>query len=121
MKSLKILLLLVCCGFVACTVTKPLTSDVTPAEVTDLKLLEPYSYISMIKKGNRGELDDSISAVSKQLNIDALKSFSGRSPQRGDFPGRHRGESQARKGIRISFTDSRQEQEYHEPPDHPHP
>ncbi|HOY50896.1 MAG TPA: hypothetical protein P5086_12395 [Prolixibacteraceae bacterium] len=85
MKSLKILLLLVCCGFVACTVTKPLTSDVTPAEVTDLKLLEPYSYISMIKKGNRGELDDSISAVSKQLNIDALKSFSGKIPLKGEI------------------------------------
>lgn len=26
------LLLLVCAGFVSCTMTKPLTSDVTPAE-----------------------------------------------------------------------------------------
>ncbi len=85
MKGIKIFLLLVCCGFVSCTVTKPLTSDVTPAEVTDLKLLEPYSYISMIKKGNRGELDDSISDISKQLNIEALKSFSGKIPLTGEI------------------------------------
>ena len=71
-----ILLLILCFGFVSCTITKPLTSDVTPAEVTDLKLLEPYSYISMIKKGNQGELDDSISDVFKWMYIDALKSFS---------------------------------------------
>lgn len=85
MKGLRILLLLICCGFVSCTVTKPLTSDVTPAEVTDLKLLEPYSYISMIKKGNQGELDDSISDISKQLNIEALKSFSGKIPLTGEI------------------------------------
>lgn len=85
MKGFRILLLLICCGFVSCTVTKPLTSDVTPAEVTDLKLLEPYSYISMIKKGNRGELDDSISDVSKQLNIDVLKSLSGKIPLTGEI------------------------------------
>ncbi len=85
MKILKIILVLFCCGFVSCTVTKPLTSDVTPAEVTDLKLLEPYSYISMIKKGNQGELDDSISDVSKQMNIDALKGFSGKIPLTGEI------------------------------------
>jgi len=76
---------MMCAGFVSCTVTKPLTSDVTPAEVTDLKLLEPYSYVSMIRKGNQGELDDSISAVSKQLNIDALKNLSGKIPLTGEI------------------------------------
>lgn len=85
MKGLRIFLLLVCCGFVSCTVTKPLMSDVTPAEVTDLKLLEPYSYISMIKKGNQGELDDSISDISKQLNMDALKSYTGKIPLKGEI------------------------------------
>lgn len=85
MKGIKIFLLLVCCGFVSCTVTKPLTSDVTPAEVTDLKLLEPYSYISMIKKGNQGELDDSISDISKQLNMEALKSYTGKIPLKGEI------------------------------------
>lgn len=85
MKGLRILLLLICCGFISCTVTKPLTSDVTPAEVTDLKLLEPYSYISMIKKGNQGELDDSISDISKQLNMDALKSYTGKIPLKGEI------------------------------------
>ena len=85
MKGIKIFLLLICCGFISCTVTKPLTSDVTPAEVTDLKLLEPYSYISMIKKGNQGELDDSISDISKQLNMDALKSYTGKIPLKGEI------------------------------------
>jgi len=58
---------------------------VKPTEVTDIKLLEPYSYISMIKKGNRGEVDDSISAISKQVNINILKSMSGQLPISGDI------------------------------------
>jgi len=62
-----------------------LTSNVQASEVTDLKLLEPYSYISMIKKGNRGQLDDSISAVSKQMNINVIKGFNGQIPITGDI------------------------------------
>ncbi|HOD62394.1 MAG TPA: hypothetical protein PKG96_09890 [Bacilli bacterium] len=69
----------------SCTATKLLTSNVQPTEVTNLKLLEPYSYISMIKKGNRGQLDDSISSISKQLNINVLKSFNGQIPITGDI------------------------------------
>ncbi|NLA48652.1 MAG: hypothetical protein GX876_04220 [Bacteroidales bacterium] len=85
MKSLKTLLILSCLVFSSCTATKILTSDVSPAEITDLRLMEPYSYISMIKKGNRGELDDSISAVSKQLNMEAIKGFSGKIPVTGSI------------------------------------
>jgi uncharacterized membrane protein len=62
-----------------------LTSNVQPAEVINLKLLEPYSYISMIKKGNRGQIDDSISSISKQLNINVLKNFKGQLPITGDI------------------------------------
>jgi hypothetical protein len=69
----------------SCTATKPLTSSVQPAEVTNLKLLEPYSYISMIKKGNKGQVDDSISFISKQLNIDVLKNFTGQLPITGNI------------------------------------
>jgi hypothetical protein len=67
MKKNAALIALCCILLSACTATKPLISSVNPTEVTELKLLEPYSYISMVKKGNRGELDDSISAIVKNL------------------------------------------------------
>ncbi len=80
------MLIIVCCILLSsCTATKLLTSNVQSSEVTDLKLLEPYSYISMIKKGNRGQLDDSISAVSKQMNINVIKGFNGQIPITGDI------------------------------------
>jgi hypothetical protein len=80
-----IFLFLSCIILSSCTATRLLTSNVQPAEVTNLKLLEPYSYISMIKKGNRGQLDDSISSISKQLNINVLKTFNGQLPITGDI------------------------------------
>lgn len=62
-----------------------LTSDIKSEEITDLKLLEPYSYISMIKKGNKGEIDDSVSNISKNLNINILKNFDSRLPITGEI------------------------------------
>ena len=85
MKQRTIFMILSCIILSSCTATKLLTSNVQPSEVTDIKLLEPYSYISMIKKGNRGELDDSISAISKQLNINVIKSFDEQIPITGDI------------------------------------
>ena len=85
MKQQTILIILCCILLSSCTATKLLTSNVQSSEVTDLKLLEPYSYISMIKKGNRGQLDDSISAVSKQMNINVIKGFNGQIPITGDI------------------------------------
>ena len=85
MKHKSIFLILRCVILSSCTATKLLTSNVHPAEVTDLKLLEPHSYISMIKKGNRGQLDDSISSISRQLNINVLKAFNGQLPITGDI------------------------------------
>lgn len=85
MKHQTIFLILSCIILSSCSATKLLTSNVQPTEVTNLKLLEPYSYISMIKKGNRGQLDDSISSISKQLNINVLKSFNGQIPITGDI------------------------------------
>ena len=67
----------------SCTTTKMLTSNVNPSEITDLKLLEPFSYISMIKKGNRGQLDDSISYISKNLIIKTLESYVDQMPLTG--------------------------------------
>jgi hypothetical protein len=85
MNQKTIFLILSCIILSSCTATKLLTSNVQPAEITNLKLLEPYSYISMIKKGNRGQLDDSISSISKQVNISVLKSFNGQIPITGDI------------------------------------
>lgn len=85
MKQQTILIIVCCILLSSCTATKLLTSNVQASEVTDLKLLEPYSYISMIKKGNRGQLDDSISAVSKQMNINVIKGFNGQIPITGDI------------------------------------
>ncbi|MGB8492199.1 MAG: hypothetical protein WCE64_14170 [Bacteroidales bacterium] len=85
MKKYSINLILGCIIFSACTTTKPLTSNVLSSEVTDLKLLEPYSYISMIKKGNRGEIDDSLSARSKELIIKVLEDFNGQIPITGEI------------------------------------
>lgn len=85
MQNFKILLVLICCTLISCTATKPLTSHVTPDEITDLKLLEPYSYISMIKKGNKSQLDDSVSYVAKQLNIQVLNNMIGRIPISGEI------------------------------------
>ena len=78
-------LILSCIILSSCTATRILTSNVKPAEITNLKLLEPYSYISMIKKGNRGQLDDSVSSISKELNIKVLKSFNGQLPITGNI------------------------------------
>ena len=85
MKHKIIYLILSCIILSSCTATRLLTSNVQPAEVTNLKLLEPYSYVSMIKKGNRGQVDDSISDISKQLNINVLKNFNGQLPITGDI------------------------------------
>jgi hypothetical protein len=85
MKFNGFLLMMGCLILSSCTATKPLTSTVAPAEVNDLKLMEPYSYITMIKKGNKGELDDSISAISKQLNINILKGLTGQVPVTGNI------------------------------------
>jgi hypothetical protein len=83
MKTFTFFLFLICFVLSSCTTTKPLMSNVTPSEVTDIKLLEPHSYISIIKKGNRGELDDSLSIKSKQLIIKILEDFKNQIPLTG--------------------------------------
>jgi len=85
MNHFKVILILSCFILTSCTATKPLTSDVKPTEVTDLKLLEPFSYISMIKKGNKGQLDDSISSISKQLVFKVLENYKGQLPITGEI------------------------------------
>jgi hypothetical protein len=85
MKHFKVILILSCFFLSSCTSTKLLTSNVKPTEVTDLKLLEPFSYISMIKKGNKSQLDDSISSISKQLIVKTLDNYKGQLPLTGEI------------------------------------
>ena len=85
MKRFNTLVILIFLILVSCTTTKFLTSNVNPNEVTDLKFLEPYSYISKISKGNRGQLDDSLSITSKQLIIKVLENFKEQIPITGEI------------------------------------
>ena len=83
MKYLKFFLTGICFLFISCTTSKLLTSDIKPAQITDLKLMEPVSYISVITKGNRGAVDDSVSAVSCKLMINVAEKFKGQLPFTG--------------------------------------
>jgi len=85
MKHLKLFTLIICIIASSCTASKLLTSDVKPDEVKDLHLLEPFSYISKITKGNRGQLNDSVSFISKQLIIKVLENFKGQIPLTGQI------------------------------------
>jgi hypothetical protein len=85
MKHLKIFLILCCLVLSSCTTTKILTSNVKPYEVTDLKIMEPHSYISMIKKANRSQLDDSVSSLSKQLVLKVIANYKGQLPITGEI------------------------------------
>ncbi len=83
--NFKIILILGCIILSSCTATKLLTSNVRPDEVTDLKLLEPFSYISIIKKGNRGQIDDSTSLISKQHVFKVLGELNSLLPLTGEI------------------------------------
>jgi hypothetical protein len=63
----------VCIFLSSCTSLKPLTSTVKPDEITELKLLEPYSYISLIRRENIEQPDDSLSFISSRIIIDVLE------------------------------------------------
>lgn len=69
----------------SCTTSKILTSGLPPSEISNLKLLEPRSYISIITKGNQGEINDSLCIVSSQLLMDVTESFMGQLPLTGNI------------------------------------
>jgi hypothetical protein len=75
-------------GFIAfssCTITKPLTSVVKPIEVTDLQCIEPFSYISLIEKGNRTKYNEALSRESKQLLIKVSNNYKDQIPIKGEI------------------------------------
>jgi|TARA_B110000902_G_C14082287_1_gene503640 hypothetical protein len=57
--------------FQSCVTNKYLSSATPTNEVTNIEYFEPYSYIQLIKKGNKSELNDSLSLESKRI-IDSV-------------------------------------------------
>lgn len=71
--SLIISIILLIIGSTSCTSLHSLHSGVSPEEITDVVLIEPLSYISLIEKGNRAQHHDSLSDVSCELLTDVLR------------------------------------------------
>lgn len=69
----------------SCTTSKILTSGLPPSEINNLKLLEPRSYISIITKGNRSEINDSLCVASSQLLMKVTESFREQIPLTGNI------------------------------------
>ena len=59
----------------SCSGSKVLTSEVLPNEITEMIKIEPFSYISLIEKANRGVYNDSISSSTKTLLNESLNIF----------------------------------------------
>ena len=85
MRSYILLVLIIYFLAASCTTSKIITSGLPPSEISDLKLLEPRSYISIITKGNRGEINDSLCSVSSQLIMKVTESFRGQVPLTGNI------------------------------------
>jgi len=49
----------------SCASQKFFTSGVAPVEITEMVKIEPFSFISLIEKGNDGVYNDSISAIAQ--------------------------------------------------------
>ena len=73
-----ILISLVAILCASCSTSKFLTSDVKPVEITRMLEIEPFSYISLIEKGNQGVLNDSISSIALEGLNKSLEIFSGK-------------------------------------------
>jgi hypothetical protein len=67
MKQRIIRILLLGIIFQSCVTNKYLSSTTPINEVSNIEYFEPYSYIQLIKKGNKSQLNDSLSIQSKQI------------------------------------------------------
>jgi len=54
---------------------RKLTNDIKPVETTDILKIEPFSYISLIEKGNKSVINDSISNITKKILDESLETF----------------------------------------------
>ena len=59
----------------SCATSKFLSSDVKPVEIKEMLKFEPFSYISLIEKGNRSVYNDSISSETKIILNESLETF----------------------------------------------
>jgi len=71
MKQRIIIILTLGIIFQSCVTNKYLSSATPINEISNIEYFEPYAYIQLIKKGNKSELNDSLSVVSKQ-KIDSV-------------------------------------------------
>ena len=71
MKQRIIIILTLGIIFQSCVTNKYLSSATPINEISNIEYFEPYAYIQLIKKGNKSELNDSLSVVSKQ-KIDSI-------------------------------------------------
>jgi hypothetical protein len=69
-----ILITLVSCA------TRLLTSNIKANELTDILYLEPFSNISLIRSGDKGNLNDTLSERSNRLLIKVANNYKGRIP-----------------------------------------
>ena len=60
---------------VSCSSSKFFTSDVKPIEINEMIKVEPFSFISLIEKGNMGVYNDSISKIAKIALNESLETF----------------------------------------------
>jgi hypothetical protein len=71
MKQRIIAILILGIIFQSCVTNKYLSSTTPVNEILNIEYFEPYSYIYLIKKGNKSELNDSLSIRSRQM-IDSV-------------------------------------------------
>ena len=62
----------------SCSTSKILTSDVKSVEITEMLKIEPFSYVSLIEKGNRSAYNDSISSSTQLVLNESLETFRGK-------------------------------------------
>lgn len=56
-------------------VTKSQSANIRPVGMTDILKIEPFSYISLIEKGNKMVINDSISNITKDILDESLETF----------------------------------------------
>ena len=59
----------------SCSTPKFLTSDVKAVDITEMLKIEPFSYISLIEKGNKSVFNDSISNNTKVVLNESVETF----------------------------------------------
>ncbi len=75
MKKILPILLWTATLFSSCATSKMKTSEVQPSEITEMLKFEPFSFISLIEKGNKSTFNDSLSVQTKRILSETLETF----------------------------------------------